>query len=69
MTGTLWAGTIGEGDVLRVEPAGRDVRVRSVQVHEQPVERAEAGSAWRSRCRESSGASCGGATRSSPPQR
>ena len=42
VTGTLWEGTVGEGDVLRVEPAGRDVRVRSVQVHEQPVERAEA---------------------------
>ena len=43
VTGTLWSGTVGEGDVLRAEPAGRDVRVRSVQVHEQPVERAEAG--------------------------
>ena len=43
VTGTLWSGTIGEGDVLRAEPSGRDVRVRSVQVHEQPVERAEAG--------------------------
>jgi selenocysteine-specific elongation factor len=43
VTGTLWSGTIGEGDVLRAEPAGREVRVRSVQVHDQPVERAEAG--------------------------
>jgi selenocysteine-specific elongation factor len=42
-TGTLWSGTIGEGDELRVEPRGRTVRVRSVQVHDQPVERAEAG--------------------------
>jgi selenocysteine-specific elongation factor len=42
-TGTLWSGTIGEGDELRAEPAGRDVRVRSVQVHDRPVERAEAG--------------------------
>ena len=42
-TGTLRAGTVGEGDVLRAEPAGRDVRVRSVQVHDRPVERAEAG--------------------------
>jgi selenocysteine-specific elongation factor len=42
-TGTLWSGTIGEGDELRVEPRGRSVRVRSVQVHERPVERAEAG--------------------------
>ena len=42
-TGTLWSGTIGEGDELRVEPAGLDVRVRSVQVHDQQIERAEAG--------------------------
>ena len=42
-TGTLWSGTIGDGDVLRAEPSGRDVRVRSVQVHDRPVERAEAG--------------------------
>jgi selenocysteine-specific elongation factor len=43
VTGTLWSGTVGEGDVLRAEPGGREVRVRSVQVHDQPVERAEAG--------------------------
>jgi selenocysteine-specific elongation factor len=43
VTGTLWSGSIGEGDVLRAEPAGLDVRVRSVQVHDTPVERAEAG--------------------------
>ncbi len=42
-TGTLWSGTIGEGDLLRAEPSGRDVRVRSVQVHDRPVERAEPG--------------------------
>src|SRR3954454_5998399 len=43
VTGTLWSGSIGEGDLLRVEPGGREVRVRSVQVHDTPVERAEAG--------------------------
>ena len=43
VTGTLWSGSVGEGDELRVEPAGLDVRVRSVQVHDLPVERAEAG--------------------------
>jgi selenocysteine-specific elongation factor len=43
VTGTLWAGTVGAGDELRLEPAGRTVRVRSVQVHDSPVERAEAG--------------------------
>ena len=43
VTGTLWSGSVGQGDELRAEPAGIDVRVRSVQVHDRPVERAEAG--------------------------
>jgi selenocysteine-specific elongation factor len=43
VTGTLWSGSIGAGDELRHEPRGRDVRVRSVQVHDREVERAEAG--------------------------
>jgi selenocysteine-specific elongation factor len=43
VTGTLWSGSIGEGDELRLEPAGREVRVRSVQVHDREVHRAEAG--------------------------
>ena len=43
VTGTLWSGSIVAGDRLRVEPAGLDVRVRSVQVHDRQVERAEAG--------------------------
>jgi len=43
VTGTLWSGSIGEGDELRVEPRGRTVRVRSVQVHDRPLDRAEAG--------------------------
>jgi selenocysteine-specific elongation factor len=42
-TGTLWSGTIREGSELRAEPAGLAVRVRSVQVHDRPVEAAEAG--------------------------
>ena len=42
-TGTLWSGTIAAGDMLRVEPRGRIVRVRSVQVHDAPVEEAQAG--------------------------
>jgi selenocysteine-specific elongation factor len=42
-TGTLWSGRISAGDVLRVEPGGRDVRVRSVQVHDEAVDAAEAG--------------------------
>ena len=43
VTGTLWSGSIAAGDLLRLEPSGRTVRVRSVQVHDQPVEAAEAG--------------------------
>jgi selenocysteine-specific elongation factor len=43
VTGTLWAGSIGAGDLVRVLPRGLEARVRSVQVHDQPVERAEAG--------------------------
>ncbi len=42
-TGTLWSGSIGNGDELRVEPRGLAVRVRSVQVHDESVERAVAG--------------------------
>jgi selenocysteine-specific elongation factor len=40
-TGTLWSGSIGEGDELQA--GRRTVRVRSVQVHDRAVERAEAG--------------------------
>jgi selenocysteine-specific elongation factor len=43
LTGTLWSGTIGAGDDLLLEPSGTAVRVRSVQVHDRDVERAEAG--------------------------
>ncbi|MFN2471898.1 MAG: selenocysteine-specific translation elongation factor [Gaiellaceae bacterium] len=43
VTGTLWSGSIGAGDLMRAEPAGLDVRVRSVEVHDQAVERAQAG--------------------------
>ena len=70
VTGTLWSGSIGDGDELRVEPGGRDVRVRSVQVHDRPVERAEAGqrvavALARRRARRARAA----ATRSSRPAR
>ena len=43
VTGTLWSGSLGGGDRLRIEPAGRDVRVRSVQVHDEDVDSAESG--------------------------
>jgi selenocysteine-specific elongation factor len=43
VTGTLWSGTVAEGDRLAVLPLGGEARVRSVQVHDRAVERAEAG--------------------------
>jgi selenocysteine-specific elongation factor len=43
VTGTLWSGAIAAGDLLRLEPRGRVIRVRSVQVHDEPVEFAAAG--------------------------
>jgi selenocysteine-specific elongation factor len=43
VTGTLWSGSVEVGETLRLEPAGRDVRIRAVEVHDAPVERAEAG--------------------------
>ncbi len=43
VTGTLWSGEIGHGDELTLLPQGRRVRVRGVQVHDQPLERAPAG--------------------------
>ena len=43
VTGTLWSGTIAEGDTLRIAPRGGEVRVRSVQVHDAPVAQATAG--------------------------
>ena len=43
VTGTLWSGEIGRGDELIVQPAGRRVRVRGVQVHDRPLDRAPAG--------------------------
>jgi selenocysteine-specific elongation factor len=43
VTGTLGSGSIAPGDPLRIEPAGLETRARSVQVHDEPVVRAEAG--------------------------
>ena len=43
VTGTLWWGRIDRGDTLLLMPGGREVRVRSVQVHDAAVERAQAG--------------------------
>ncbi len=43
VTGTLWSGHVFRGQELRLLPAGRRLRVRGVQVHDSPVERALAG--------------------------
>ena len=43
VTGTLWSGSIGEGAELLAEPQHQPVRVRTVQVHDQALERAHAG--------------------------
>ena len=43
VTGTLWSGSLAAGDSVRILPRGLAARVRSVQVHDEPVERAEAG--------------------------
>jgi selenocysteine-specific elongation factor len=43
VTGTLWSGEVARGDELLLLPGGGRVRVRGVQVHDQPVERTAAG--------------------------
>jgi selenocysteine-specific elongation factor len=43
VTGTLWSGNVGRGDVLSVQPSGVRARVRGVHVHDEAVERAAAG--------------------------
>jgi selenocysteine-specific elongation factor len=43
VTGTLWAGSVGRGDVLELLPERRRARAREVHVHDVPVERAAAG--------------------------
>jgi selenocysteine-specific elongation factor len=43
VTGTLWSGIVAAGDRVAVLPAGLPARVRAVQVHDEPVDRAHAG--------------------------
>jgi selenocysteine-specific elongation factor len=43
VTGTLWEGTVAPGDHVAILPAGTPARVRGVQVHDAPVERAGPG--------------------------
>lgn len=43
VTGTLWSGTLQEGDTAVIEPGGISVRVRGIQVYGQKVPLARAG--------------------------
>ncbi len=43
VTGTLWSGELGAGDEVRIEPGGRPVRIRSVEVHDRALSRAGPG--------------------------
>ena len=43
VTGTLWSGTARPGDEIEILPEGARTRIRSVQMHNQPVEAAPAG--------------------------
>ncbi len=43
VTGTLWSGEAARGAAVTVLPSGRRARVRAVEVHDAPVERAAAG--------------------------
>jgi len=43
VTGTLWAGEVAAGDAVRILPRELAARVRSVQVHDRPADRAGAG--------------------------
>src|SRR3954451_24947610 len=42
-TGTLWSGVVREGERVEALPEGIELRVRSIQVHDEPVDRADAG--------------------------
>ena len=42
-TGTLWSGRLERGAVVRILPAGEEARIRSVEVHGEPVDAAEGG--------------------------
>ena len=46
VTGTLWSGTIGEGDRLLLEPDGREVRVRSCRYTTRRSRGPRPDSAW-----------------------
>ena len=44
VTGSTWSGAVAVGDSVRLLPLQRDARVRSIEVHGQPAERALPGS-------------------------
>ena len=43
ITGTLWSGAVAPGDAVEILPVRRSCRIRSVQMHDVPVEEASAG--------------------------
>ncbi len=43
ITGTLWSGRVRRGDELVLLPAGRRVRVRGVEIHDEAVQAADGG--------------------------
>jgi selenocysteine-specific elongation factor len=43
VTGSTWSGSVAVGDAVRLLPAGREARVRSIEVHGQAADRAVAG--------------------------
>ena len=43
ITGTLWEGSVADGEEAVIQPSGKKVRVRNVQVHGEDVEHAYAG--------------------------
>jgi len=43
VTGTMWSGSLANGDRLELLPQGREVRVRSIEVHDVERETASAG--------------------------
>jgi len=43
VTGTVWSGSVGIGDEVRLLPGDMRSRVRSIQVHDVPEERAQPG--------------------------
>jgi len=43
VTGSVWSGGVGEGDVVRILPLEREVRIRSIEAHGAAVPRAVPG--------------------------